>query len=199
MKNLLTKFIQIVVFLFAAFGGFLGNAAPPAQTNPKFAVGLASFLTLIILLIISAVGKNSWTVKARNKWLVAGVGFFVLAAVTGVLYPRTLDKLTYVYPPPPDEPVAWHVNGWEYTETAKDFIKQNPGNWTPGTLELQLPYEDIWTADSVSNAKLLLLLNYIGLVLSIASAIFCLLEANLKRPQAARKNRVAGAAATHKP
>lgn len=180
MKKLLTTFVQIVVFLFAAFGGFLENIAPPSQTNPKFAVGLSSFLALIILLIVSALAKHSPAAKSRKKWVWAGVILFVTAGFAGLLYPWTLGKLTYVYPPAPDQPVAWRVSGLGYTQTARDFMRNNPGNWTPGKLELQLPYEDIWTDASVEKAKMLLLVNYVSLVLSIAAAIFCLLEANLK-------------------
>jgi|GEM_PF-2337523 len=182
MKKRLVVFVQVVVFLFAAFGGFLTDIAPPAQTNPKFAVGLSSFLVLILLLIISAVAGGAAAGKLYKKWLVAGIALFVLALVAGFLYPWVLGKLTYVYPPLPEPPEAWRVQGLKYTKQAEDLMKQPPGNWTPGRLELELPYEDIWTADSVGNAKALLLLNYVALVMSIAGAIFCLLEANLKKP-----------------
>lgn len=181
MNRLLARFIQIVVCLFAAFGGFLTEVAPPAQTNPKFAVGLSSFFVLIVLLIISAVAKDTRANKFRKRWITAGVISFAVAILAGLLYPLTLNKLTYSYPPPPDEPTAWRVNGWELTRTAQDFIKENPGNHSPGELELKLPYEEIWTASSVEQAKLLLIVNYICLVLAISTAIFCLLEANSRR------------------
>src|SRR6266851_1024902 len=115
MKKRLATFIQVVVFLFAAFGGFLKNIAPPAQTNPKFAVGLSSFLVLILLLIVSAVAAGSPEKKARKTWITVGGVLFLVAITAGILYPWTLDKLTYAYPPPPDAPEAWHVNGWELT------------------------------------------------------------------------------------
>jgi hypothetical protein len=188
MNNLLAKFIQIVVFLFAAFGGFLNEIAPPTQTNPKMIVGLGSFLVLIVLLIISAVARNISTAESNRKWIVAGCIFFVLAVVSGILYPWTLSNLTYYYPPLPDAAVAWRVNGLELTQTAKDFIDREPSNYSPAQLEQNLKYEDIWTESSLAKAKLLLLSNYLCLVLSISTAIFCLLEANLtkKRPQLRR-------------
>lgn len=181
MNKLLAKFIQIVVFLFAAFGGFLNEVAPPTQTNPKMAVGLGSFLVLIVLLIISAVARNVPAAKSNKKWIVAGCVFFVLAGVSGLLYPWTLSKLTYYYPPPPDAAVAWRVSGLELTQTAKDFIEREPGNYGPAQLEQNLRYEDIWTERSLAKAKLLLLSNYLCLVLSISTSIFCLLEANSKK------------------
>lgn len=181
MNKLLAKFIQIVVFLFAAFGGFLNEVAPPTQTNPKMAVGLGSFLVLIVLLITSAIARNLPAARSNKKWIIAGCFFFVLAVVSGMLYPWTLSKLTYYYPPPPDAAVAWRVNGLELTQTAKDFIEREPGNYGPAQLEQNLRYEDIWTESSLAKAKLLLLSNYLCLVLSISTSIFCLLEANSKK------------------
>lgn len=181
MNKLLAKFIQIVVFLFAAFGGFLNEVAPPTQTNPKMAVGLGSFLVLIVLLIISAIARNVPAAKSNKKWIVAGCVLFVLAVVSGILYPWTLSKLTYYYPPPPDAATAWRVNGLELTQTAKDFIEREPGNYGPAQLEQNLRYEDIWTESSLAKARFLLLANYLCLVLSISTSIFCLLEANSKK------------------
>jgi hypothetical protein len=193
MNSLLAKFIQIVIFLFASFGGFLNDIAPPTQTNPKMTVGFGSFLVLIMLLIISAVARNVPAAKNKKKWIVAGGIFFVLAIVSGILYPWTLSKLTYYYPPPPDAAMEWKVNGLELTQTAKDFIEREPGNYGPAQLEQNLKYEDIWTESSLAKAKLLLLSNYLCLILSISTAIFCLLEANSNvYSRSARKKRSSG-------
>jgi hypothetical protein len=180
LRKHLATFIQIVVFLFAAFGGFLGGIAPPAEAHPKFAVGLSSFLVLIVLLFVSAISQRVSPAHS-HRWIWAGAVCLVLVVVTGFLYPYMLSKYTYVYPPPPAEAVAWRINGDEYAEGAKNFIKENPGTYSPGELELELPYKDIWTAESIAKAKMILLINYIALVLSIATAVFCLLEANFKR------------------
>lgn len=180
LRKHLSTFIQIVVFLFAAFGGFLSGIAPPEPTNPKFAVGLSSFLVLIALLIVSSISGKGRTGNYR-KWIWAGGICLVLVVTSGLLYPYLLGKFTYVYPPPPDTPVAWRINGSELTETAQSFIRENPGTYTPGQLELELPYDQIWTADSLARAKMTLLITYILLVLAIATAVFCLLEANFKR------------------
>ena len=182
MKKLLASFVQVIEFLFAAFGGFLANIAPPAQTNPKFAVGLSSFLALIALLVVSALAKSAPAAKFRKRWITAGIICFVITVVAGLFYPWVLGRLTYSYPPPPDAAVAWHINGWELTSTAKTFIAKHPGQYSPGQLELKLPSDDIWTPESIAKAKMILLINYLALVLSIASAIFCLLEANFKSP-----------------
>lgn len=190
MKRHIVTLVQFIGFLFAAFGGFLTDVAPPAQTNPKFAVGLSSFLTLMALLVVSALAKTTRnTKKIRKRWIRAGVICMLLALVFGLVYPWTLSELTYAYPPPPDAPEVQRINGWEYTATAKEFISRRPGNYSPADLELKLPYEEIWTADSVAQAKIVLLLTYILLVLSIGTGIFCLLEADLKGPTSTRTSR----------
>jgi hypothetical protein len=177
MKKLLTTFIEVVLFLFAAFSGFLRTIAPPSETNASFAVGIASFFVLIVLMLVSAIAREAPVKKFRRGWIKAGAICFLIALPLGLLYPWVLGKLTYRYPPA--NPVAQHVAGWELTETAKNFIRQNPGANSPGELEFNLPYAEIWTESSVSKAKLVLLLHYTALVLALSVAIFCLLEANI--------------------
>src|SRR6266853_2235509 len=129
MNKPLARFIQIVVFLVAAFGGFLNEIAPPTQPNPKMVVGFGSFLVLIVLLIISAIARNSSAAKSNKRWILSGCIFFVLAVLSGMIYPWTLSKLTYYYPPPPAAAKLWRVNGLELTQTAKDFKGREPGNY----------------------------------------------------------------------
>ena len=186
MKRHVVTLVQFIGFLFAAFGGFLTDVAPPAQTNPKFAVGLSSFLALMALLIVSAIAKTAPAGKFRKRWITAGLICMLIALISGLIYPWTLTELTYSYPPPPDAPEVQRVRGWVLTPTAKEFISRHPETNSPGQLELKLPYEEIWTADSVAKAKILLLFSYIVLVLSIASGLFCLLEADLKEPARAK-------------
>ena len=180
MTKPLAKFTQIVVFLFAAFGGFLKEIAPPTQPKPKLVVGLGSFLVLIILLIVSALARNNTSKTGNKRWVLVGCICFVVALVSGMLYPWTLSKLTYFFPPAPLAAKEWKVNGLELTQTARDFIEREPGNYTPAQLNVNLNYEDIWTESSLMRARLMLLSNYLCLVLSISTAIFCLLEANSK-------------------
>lgn len=180
IKRTLGRFVQIVIFLFAAFGGFLSHAAPPAQTNPEYIVGLSSFLVLLILLGISAVAARMSVPEQWTRWMIAGISLFVLVVVFGLTYFFLLMELTYPYPPPPDRPVEYHVAGLKLTESAKDFIRENPKTTSPGQLELNLPYEEIWESGSVKSAQMLLIAVYTVLVLSIAAGIFCFLEANME-------------------
>jgi hypothetical protein len=183
-KHLATV-LEVVVFLFAAFSGFLQKIAPPIQPDASYAVGVTSFFVLLVLLVISALARKKGKGRARKAWIRAGIIALVVAFPLGLAYPWLLSRLTYTYPPPPETAVSRRVNGWELTETAKAFINENPGNYSPGQLELNLDYDDIWTPSSVSKARTILLVSYTMLVLSLATAVFCLLEANADRPQPA--------------
>lgn len=96
VRRHLATFIQIVIFLFAAFGGFLDGIAPPDQASPKFAVRLGSFLVIIVLLIVSAISKSTPAARFRRRWIWAGVVCSFIAVIAGLFYPYVLGKFTYV-------------------------------------------------------------------------------------------------------
>lgn len=177
-KNLLASFIEVVVFLFASFGGFLRNIAPPDETNPSYHVGIVSFLVLIILLIVSAVSRRAPGPRHRWAWMSAGIVCFVLAVPSAFLYPRMLHKYTYAYPL--EKPTEVRVNGSEsgLTEVAKEWVRENPRESSPAVLARKFPPGQVWTQESIERAKTILLFTYSSLVLSLATAIFCLVEAN---------------------
>ena len=177
-KNLLASFIEIVVFLFASFGGFLSKIAPPDETNPSYYVGVVSFLVLIVLLIVSAVSRRAPGPKHRRAWMSAGIVCFVLAVPSAFLYPRMLHK--YTYPFPLEKPTEVRVNGSEsgLTEVAKEWVRENPRESSPAVLARKFPPGQVWTPESIENARGILLLSYGSLVLTLATAIFCLVEAN---------------------
>jgi hypothetical protein len=181
-KNLLASFVQVVVFLFAAFGGFLKNIAPPDETNPSYYVGIVSFLVLIILLIVSAISRRAPGAKHRRAWLSAGIVCFVLAVPSALVYPRMLHK--YTYPFPLEKPTEVRVNGSQngLTEVAKEWVKENPLESSPAVLARKFPPGQVWTQKSIEHARTILVISYSSLVLSLATAIFCLIEANADTP-----------------
>ena len=79
-QSLLTKGIEIVGALLAAFSGFLIGIAPPQAADAKFAVGISSFLSLIILFIIVALTRQRK--KYRRVWIVAGICLLVIYRLT---------------------------------------------------------------------------------------------------------------------
>ena len=177
-KKILISFVQVVVFLFLAFGGFLAKVAPPDEAQTSYYVGILSFLVLITLMIVSAVARRAPGPKYRRAWIIAGVVCFVLAIASALLYPRMLDKYTYRYPP--ERPTQVRVKGSDndLTEVAREWARENPLESSPAVLARKLPEDDIWTRDSIEHAKTILLVSYGSMVLSLATAIFCLIEAN---------------------
>jgi hypothetical protein len=177
-KSLLASFIEVVVFLFASFGGFLKNSAPPDETNPSYYVGIVSFLVLIVLLIVSAVSRRVPGARHRWAWMSAGIVCFVLAVPSAFLYPRMLHEYTYPFPLEKLTEVRVHGSESGLTEVAKEWVKENPLDSGPAVLARKFPPGQVWTQESIEHARTILLMSYSALVLSLATAIFCLIEAN---------------------
>ena len=94
-KQLLATFIEVVTFLLAAFGGFLKNIAPPDQVGASFPVGILSFLTLIVLMIVSALGRQSSAKNTGRRWILAGAILFLIALPSAFVYRHTASNFTY--------------------------------------------------------------------------------------------------------
>jgi hypothetical protein len=177
-KSGLASFIEVVTFLFAAFGGFLKGIAPPNQVGASFPVGIVSFLMLIVLMIFSALSRNTPTGKTRVKWIAAGIFFFVLSLPASFLYPNALSKYTF----PPQAKLSEKkicASDAYLTADARDFEKNNPTSTTPEDLLRNLPDNDIWTGQGIERSEQILLATYALLVLTLSGAIFCLLEATI--------------------
>jgi hypothetical protein len=178
-KKLLTSFIEIVTFLLAAFGGFLKQIAPPEETGSTYAVGLLSFLVLIALLIISALARGTPGAKFRRNWILAGTAAFLVAIPPSFLYPSAREQYTWSYPP---GSAVQRVQGGDvgFTPELKAFLKDHPHeSSSPQELARKFDLDEIWTAESLRQARTRLLALYAWLVLSLATAVFCLLEANV--------------------
>src|ERR1043166_8190171 len=117
--------VKIVTGLFALFGGFLTFIAPPEESNSRFAVGLASFLALVALLLISALVKRPLTKRSRRRWIAAAVVFLALALGASLAYRWNLDRLTFPYPP--ERSRAEYVAGTRLTTDAQKHLEENPG------------------------------------------------------------------------
>jgi ABC-type transport system involved in multi-copper enzyme maturation permease subunit len=169
--------VKIVTFLFAMFGGFLTVIAPPEEANSRFAVGLSSFLALVVLLLISALIKKPRTLKSRKKWLTVAVTFFAMAVITALVYWWNLNSLTFPYPP--ESKKAEYVAGTKLTPDAQKYKDENPGKTISSIVADYGGMENrelVWSPGAIRNASMILLINYIALVLSLAATIFCLTE-----------------------
>src|SRR5437870_1178861 len=98
-RTIVTKAIELIGFLFAAFGGFLTDIAPPEGDDARYSVGITSFLALIVLLFASAIAKNLPVRKFKRICLIAAAIFFCSAVVSTFWYKHNLDRLTFAYPP----------------------------------------------------------------------------------------------------
>jgi hypothetical protein len=176
-KTLLASFVEVVTFLLAAFGGFLKKVAPPLQVGATYPVGILSFLTLIALLAISAFGRRRSDPAAKRRWAIAGVCLGVMALVAGIAYLHALDTYTYPQSSELESRKICSTNAY-LTPDAARYRRTNSGATTED-LEQNLPDNDIWTSAGIRRAENVLLITYLVLVLSIAGAVFCLIEANL--------------------
>jgi predicted membrane channel-forming protein YqfA (hemolysin III family) len=174
-QTVLAKGIEIVGVLFAAFGGFFAGIAPPQAADARFAVGLSSFLALIILFVIAAASKK--TKKARRIWLIVGCGLFVVSLLSAYYYKTTYDHLTFEYPP--GAASVEHVAGADLTPDALKQQKENPGISNSQLLAKFGGLKnkgEVWRAESVNRARIKLIGSYLVLVLAISGAIFALTE-----------------------
>jgi hypothetical protein len=178
-KGLLALFIEVVTFLFAAFGGFLKRIAPPDPVGAAYPVGIMSFLMLGILLFISAMSRHKATPAADRKWIIAGVALFLLALPPSFLYPYLLSLRTY---PHQSELRDRQISASdEYlTSDARRYKLSNP-EATAEDLTHNLPDGDVWSQAGLERTELELLVVYSCLVLTLSGTVFCLLEANIRR------------------
>ena len=176
-KTFITKAIDVVAVLFSAFGGFLTDFAPPGETDSKFAVGIASFIALIVLLLVSFLAKAKLPANYRALWLSFAVILFVLTVVFGLSYNKSLDELTFPYPP--ENTKAEYVRGSVLTADAQVYWSENPQKTTSQVVADfgGLPNRElVWTANSILEARLLLTKGYVLFVLTLSGTIFGLVE-----------------------
>ena len=105
--------------------------------------------------------------KFRGAWVIAGITALFLALPAAFLYPRALNRYTWVHPS--EKPVQL-IRGLDtdFTAKVKDFIKENPDQNTPEELIRTFNLDEIWTAESLNTASAKLLALYSRLVLSLA-------------------------------
>ena len=175
-RNVLSKAIGVIVVLFAAFGGFLSGIAPPEEADAKFAVGLSSFLALIILLAIAALAKK----KHSREWIIAACVLFVIAVPSAFLYWSNSVDYTFEYPPGSGR--ADHVAGDQLTPEARAYKGIHTGLSNAQLLARFGGLENmqkVWLPESIRTARTKLIGCYLLMVLMIASALFALTEGAL--------------------
>lgn len=177
-SKIITRGIEVIALLFAAFNGFFTNWAPPTQQFSKFSfeVGLISVSSLVILLIVVALSHK---LRAkRSKWYLISIPLLVAGIVVGLLYKSTLTEYVIEYP---KDSVEYHIIGDVLTPDARKFIEDFP-NATAFTLIENVGIkniEQIWTRESINSMQLSLSIYYIAFVLLLVTSLFTLAEGKL--------------------
>jgi hypothetical protein len=187
-RQVLIRAVEAVTFLFTAFSGFLKGIAPPEAETTVSAVGAASLLALCIFLWLA--GRSTKGAKAERALRRTGGVLSIVAAAAALLYFYNLDRLTFGYPPETRE--VKYIAGTEYSHDAAKWIADH--NFSPSELELSdlvakfggPQYKElVWTKESIQRARMILITSYLLFVLSIAGAVFALMEGQIAAPRSA--------------
>ncbi|HWP56218.1 MAG TPA: hypothetical protein VN476_18945 [Pyrinomonadaceae bacterium] len=185
-KPVLTKAVEIVTFLFTIFGSFFISFAPPEVDTARGAVGLASFVTLALLLLISATARLYIKDRFKALWLVVFVVFFIVGVVSGFKYRQ--DRAQYAFAYPPGSTEVNTIGGIEMLPDAAQEMRDN--GWDKATLLAEHGPQyitTIWEESSVNQAKGLLFKTYFFFVVGIAVSLFSLTEGLLSKSKKTRK------------
>jgi hypothetical protein len=172
--------VAVVVYLFAAFGSVLIHIAPPAEGRPAFAVGMASFLSLGILLYVRRSARFHKQPGQRRRWLLTAAASLAISVVLWLAYMDAYNKYTVAYPDndSPDRVVI----GTVLTPDAKARRDRESLNPSELLAKYGLGHKtEIWQADSIRRSELIVNIMYAVLVAAIAIAIFGLVEGGLRR------------------
>ena|SRR2546425_843131 len=174
-KEYLAKAVGVVTFVFAAFSGYLKGIAPPEEADASSAVGLGSFFVLIILLLVSVLGRNQVQQRHKKTWLALLLVLAIVAVTSGVMYKGKRDRLTFSYPP--DRITAEYVAGIVPTSEAQQyFSKGYSASEVVAKFGGMENRQRVWKSESINKAKMLLTVNYLVFVLSLAAAVFGFVE-----------------------
>jgi hypothetical protein len=181
--------IGVVIFLFGAFSGFLMEFAPPDPSeNLRFQIGIAQFISLVILLFISllcnyqATKKKAGQRKFVSLWLWISAALIVIFTVSSILYYQSFRENTIMQS---DWDIRF-VKG-ELTPISKEICEEEEQNNTVQECEAFLLYKYynanevldkhfLWTQESVNRNSVNLLINYIIVIASISGTLFSLVE-----------------------
>jgi hypothetical protein len=175
--------IEVVLFLFASFGGFLTNIAPPQSLigggTPVRSVQIASFLTLMVLLLVSALVKISRKRRYR-LWIGTASIFFVSFVFFIVVYSRQFNENTFYYFDG-TRVVFGKVQMEGVAEKIDSFRKTHPGEeLTKADLLAKFGgihrITSVWTEASIRAEENKLETLYLISVLSLAISMFSLTE-----------------------
>jgi hypothetical protein len=175
-KEIIIKAVELVTFLFAAFGQFLLKIAPPDSRSFSFVTGISSLLLLAILLLLSSVTKKRKSKNVKRNWIIGSLLLLIIGAVIGFIYKSKLDNNTVVFQTQSKEYA--YVIGNTLTRDAsvyKDSLSLSNKeliNHFGGPEKIN----EVWSEKSIQEAHFQLNLLYTLFVLFLCSSIFSIIE-----------------------
>jgi hypothetical protein len=177
-KDILRYGVELTAFTLSVFGGFLKQIAPPEEAGAAFAVGLASFISLIVLLFVVVISKGKSEKRRRSLWLRVALPLFTIALISAFVYKRNTEQLTFRYPPPNGDR---YVAGTQLTPEGQRYW-DSLQDMSQVVLKFGLVNRSlIWTPESILRARMLLTINYIVVVVSLTGTVFALSEGALAK------------------
>ena len=187
--QLLTRAIQIIIFVFGVFGGFILHVSPPDHSNGlPLANGIVQFGALIILLgAAAAVRSFMFTgkriiAKTVKIWFCITAFFAILFITMGMVYYNHMTDYT-VYNGKWEERFIKGTSLTPYSlgvckklnklnlQECENFLFNNYYASHEIALENLL-----WETDGVNGHKKILFRDYIFMILSLCTALFSLVE-----------------------
>jgi hypothetical protein len=191
-KDYLAKAFEIVTIILAGFSGYLKGIAPPDETGASFWVGVVSFATLLIFLVVLTLARGKLRSEQKKYWLGAALILFVLFIRFAFAYQTDRELLTFLWPPNEDPKSLYVGGGTSLTSKAQAAKDRDPSLTSAqlvagfGGIDKDLGVDRrsaVWPPEAIQSARKKLSVDYLVLVLSIATAIFCLTEGILPRDQ----------------
>jgi hypothetical protein len=182
MQGKLSVFVATIVALFAAFGGFLGNIAPPevpgVGMHAKFAVGLAYFAALIVLMLLRTLpiwGESSNLL--RHLWFMVGAVSGLAFVILALNYDAQLETKTFDHKLQNDSATARYIIGDTYTASAAQYVQTNPVSGPEELLRAGKTDDPtlVWTKKSLIASEASLIRLYQTLVVLLCISLFTLL------------------------
>jgi hypothetical protein len=178
LQALLAAAVVIVVWLFNAFDGFLVNIAPPRVQEiggRGFAIGLASFIALLLLLfaqyLTSFLDRAKWV---RLCWAIIGVSSLLAFMAISLKYRERFETMTFPHTPLGGGPPTRMLAGTEYTPQAERLVETISFS-SPEDLMQQAGAEspmEIWTRESILRTETSMIRSYQWLIITLCVALF---------------------------
>jgi magnesium-transporting ATPase (P-type) len=187
IRSIIAAAVITVGVIFGLFGGFLSGIAPPPDPNNFPVVSFAQILTLIVVLFVYVAALNAdhcsprsfkRLMRSRMRWSIV---FTVLACVLLMGYYITRAVLVFYYPPDGDKKIQC-VAGLRLTELGQKGVEgfhKEHGRY-PSNSELMMiaggVAEDVWTSQSITQSRFLLLILYVFSILMTSACILSLTD-----------------------